>query len=137
MGRKRKITLKKYIFDKFYVNVDSYKNRVAYFNIRFNYKQEGETNNDVSKLKKEMETLFKKEYQYLERSRHILEIEMVDMMRQCTARCSLNGYFLIFDNYEDYVLKHAQELMNKLQTMFNQMNFQIISPQKNNIIETY
>ena len=101
MGRPKKRTNKIYTFDNFYIDIDVYKKDVVHFKIRFDYKQEGDINLNVSKLKGKVETIFKKEYQYVERSRHIFDIEMADIMKQRTARCSLNGYFLIFDDYEN------------------------------------
>lgn len=138
MGRPRKKTNKKYIFDNFYVNIDTYKKKVVNFQIRFDYQQEGDIEINVARLKREIETQLKKEFQYLERSRHIFEVEMVDTMKQHTARCSLNGYFLIFDDYEEFVVRHSQELMKTITTLFNQMNFQIILPEKkNNYTKTF
>lgn len=138
MGRKRKNFNKIYTFDNFYIDIDVYKKDVVYFKIRFDYKQEGDINLNVSSLKKEVEKQFKKEYKYLERSRHIFDIEMADIMKQRTARCSLNGYFLIFDDYEEFVLTHAQELMKNIQTLFNQMELSIILPiSKNKYTKTY
>lgn len=138
MGRPKKRTNKIYTFDNFYIDIDVYKKDVVHFKIRFDYKQEGDINLDVSKLKKEVEKQFKKEYKYLERSRHIFDIEMADIMKQHTARCSLNGYFLIFDDYEEFVLQHAQELMKNIQTLFNEMELSIILPiNKNKYTKTY
>ena len=138
MGRPKKRTNKIYTFDNFYIDIDVYKKDVVHFKIRFDYKQEGDINLNVSKLKKEVETIFKKEYQYVERSRHIFDIEMADMMKQRTARCSLNGYFLIFDDYEEFVLQHAQELMKNIQTLFNEMELSIFLPiSKNKYTKTY
>ena len=139
MARPKRKTLKKYIFDNFYVTIDTYKKKVVFFKIRFNYQKEDEERVDVSKIKSGVEALFKREFQYMERSRHIYEVDMVEAIKQRTgARCSLNGYFMIFDDYEDYVIKHAQELMKTITTLFNQMNFQIILPErKNNYTKTY
>ena len=138
MGRKRKNFNKIYTFDNFYVDIDVYKKDVVHFKIRFDYKQEGYINLNVSGLKKEVENQFKKEYQYVERSRHIFDIEMAEIMKQRTARCSLNGYFIIFDDYEEFVLQHAQELMKNIQTLFNQMELNIILPtNKNKYTKTY
>lgn len=138
MGRKRKNFNKIYTFDNFYIDIDVYKKDVVHFKIRFDYKQEGDINLNVSSLKKEVEKQFKKEYKYLERSRHIFDIEMAEIMKQRTARCSLNGYFLIFDDYEEFVLQHAQELMKNIQTLFNQMELSIILPiSKNKYTKTY
>lgn len=132
MGRPRKKTNKKYIFDNFYVNIDTYKKKVVNFQIRFDYQQEGDIEINVVRLKREIETQLKKEFQYLERSRHIFEVEMVDTMKQHTARCSLNGYFLIFDDYEEFVLQHAHKVMNNLQILFNQKNLEILLPERTN-----
>lgn len=132
MGRPRKKTNKKYIFDNFYIDIDIYKKDVVHFKIRFNYQQENNVERNVSKLKGKVETIFKKEYQYLERSRHIFEVEMVDTLTTRTGRCALNGYFLIFDDYEEFVLQHAQKVMNNLQVLFNQKNFQILLPERTN-----
>ena len=138
MGRPKKRTNKIYTFDNFYIDIDVYKKDVVHFKIRFDYKQEGDINLNVSKLKKEVENQFRKEYQYLERSRHIFDIEMAEIMKQRTGRCSLNGYFLIFDDYEEFVLQHAQELMKNIQTLFNQMELSIILPtNKNKYTKTY
>ena len=138
MGRPRKKTNKKYIFDNFYIDIDIYKKDVVHFKIRFNYQQENNIERNVSKLKGKVETIFKKEYQYLERSRHIFEVEMVDTLTTRTGRCALNGYFLIFDDYEEFVLTHAQELMKNIQTLFNQMELSIILPtNKNKYTKTY
>lgn len=138
MGRPRKKTNKIYIFDNFYIDIDIYKKDVVHFKIRFNYQQENNVERNVSKLKGKVETIFKKEYQYLERSRHIFDIEMAEIMKQRTARCSLNGYFIIFDDYEEFVLQHAQELMKNIQTLFNQMELNIILPtNKNKNTKTY
>lgn len=128
MGRPKKKTNKKYIFDNFYIDIDIYKHKVVHFKIRFNYQQENSVETNVSKLKGKVETIFKKEYQYLERSRHIFEVEMVDTLTTRTGRCALNAYFLIFDDYEEFVLQHAQEVMNKLQVLFNQKDLQILLP---------
>ena len=138
MGRPKKRTNKIYTFDNFYIDIDVYKKDVVHFKIRFDYKQEGDINLNVSKLKGKVETIFKKEYQYVERSRHIFDIEMADIMKQRTARCSLNGYFLIFDDYEEFVLTHAQELMKNIQTLFSQMELSIFLPiSKNKYTKTY
>ena len=138
MGRKKKKTNNIYTFDNFYVDIDVYKKDVVHFKIRFDYKQEGDINLNVSKLKGKVENQFKKEYQYLERSRHIFDIEMAEIMKQRTGRCSLNGYFLIFDDYEEFVLQHAQELMKNIQTLFSQMELSIFLPiSKNKYTKTY
>ena len=125
MGRPRKKTNKKYIFDNFYIDIDIYKKDVVHFKIRFNYQQENNIERNVSKLKGKVETIFKKEYQYLERSRHIFEVEMVDTLTTRTGRC-------LFDDYEEFVLQHAQKVMNNLQVLFNQKNFQILLPERTN-----
>lgn len=132
MGRPKKKTNKKYIFDNFYIDIDIYKKDVVHFKIRFNYQQENNIERNVSKLKGKVEIIFKKEYQYLERSRHIFEVEMVDTLTTRTGRCALNGYFLIFDDYEEFVLTHAQEVMNKLQILFSQKDLQILLPERTN-----
>lgn len=138
MGRPRKNFSKKYIYDKFYLTFDIYKHKVAYFKIRFDYESEEEAKQNIEKLKRETETLFKKEFQYLERSRHILEVEMVDELRQKTARCSLNGYFLKFDDYEEFIIAHAENLMEKLEILFENNNLKLKLPKgQNNRIKTY
>ena len=138
MGRPRKNFSKKYIYDKFYLTFDIYKKKVAYFKIRFDYESDDETKQNIKKLKREMETLFKKEFQYIERSRHILEVEMADEMRQETARCSLNGYFLIFDDYEEFIIAHTENLMEKLEILFENSNLKLKLPKGlNNRIKTY
>ena len=138
MGRPKKKTNKIYTFDNFYIDIDIYKKHVVHFKIRFDYKQEDDINLNVSGLKKEVENQLKREYRYLERSRHIFEVEMADIMKQRTARCSLNGYFLIFDDYEEFVLTHAQELMRNIQILFNQMELDIMLPtSKNKYSKTY
>jgi hypothetical protein len=92
----------------------------------------------INNLKKELELLFKKEFQYLERSRHIMEVEMADEMRQETARCSLNGYFLIFDDYEEFIIAHTENLMEKLEILFENNNLKLKLPKgQNNCIKTY
>lgn len=138
MGRPRKKTNKKYIFDNFYIDIDIYKKNVVHFKIRFNYQQENNIERNISKLKGKVESIFKKEYQYLERSRHIFEVEMADTLITRTGRCALNGYFLIFDDYEEFVLTHAKKVMNNLQVLFNQKNLQILLPERtNNYTKTY
>lgn len=139
MGRSRKNFSKKHIYDKFYLTFDVYKHKVAYFKIRFDYQTDSEEIQNTTKgLKNKLETLFKKEFEYLERSRHIFEVEMADEMSTKTARCSLNGYFLIFDDYEEFVLQHAHELMKNIETLFNQMELNIILPtNKNKYTKTY
>lgn len=132
MGRNKKKTLKKYLFDDYYVNIDVYKKKVICFNIRFNYVQESIKVINVTKMKGDLENLFNKEFQYLERSRHLLEVDMVDEMTTKTGRCSLNGYFLRFDDYEDFILRHAQELMKNTKTLFNKNNFEIKMPERTN-----
>lgn len=138
MGRKRKNFSKNHIYDKFYLTFDVYKHKVAYFKIRFDYQNDNEELPNISKLKKELELLFKKEFQYLERSRHIMEVEMADEMRQETARCSLNGYFLIFDDYEEFIIAHAENLMEKIEILFGNNNLKLILPtSKNKYTKTY
>ena len=138
MGRPRKNFSKKYIYDKFYLTFDIYKKKVAYFKIRFDYESDDETKQNIKKLKREMETLFKKEFQYIERSRHILEVEMADEMRQETARCSLNGYFLKFEDYEEFIIAHTENLMEKLEILFENSNLKLKLPKGlNNRIKTY
>ena len=138
MGRKRKNFSKKCTYDKFYLTFDVYKKKVAYFKIRFDYQTDNEELPSINKLKKELELLFKKEFQYLERSRHIMEVEMADEMRQETARCSLNGYFLIFDDYEEFIIAHTENLMEKLEILFENNNLKLKLPKgQNNCIKTY
>ena len=138
MGRKRKNFSKKHIYDNFYLTFDVYKHKVAYFKIRFDYQTDNEELPSINKLKKELELLFKKEFQYLERSRHIMEVEMADEMRQETARCSLNGYFLIFDDYEEFIIVHTENLMEKLEILFENNNLKLKLPKgQNNCIKTY
>ena len=76
--------------------------------------------------------MFIKEFQYLERSRHIFEVEMADEMRQKTARCSLNGYFLIFDDYEEFIIAHTENLMEKVEMLFEKNNLKLILPKVQN-----
>ena len=138
MGRKRKNFSKKYIYDNFYLTFDVYKDKVAFFKIRFNYESKDDTKQNIEKLKMETETLFKKEFEYLERSRHILEVEMVDEMRNKTARCSLNGYFLKFDDYEEFIIAHADKLMEKVEVLFEKDNLKLKLPKgQNNRTKTY
>ena len=138
MGRKRKNFSKKYIYDNFYLTFDVYKDKVAFFKIRFNYESKDDTKQNIEKLKMETETLFKKEFEYLERSRHILEVEMVDEMRNKTARCSLNGYFLKFDDYEEFIIAHAEKLMEKVEVLFEKDNLKLKLPKgQNNRTKTY
>ena len=132
MGRKRKNFSKKHIYDKFYLTFDVYKHKVAYFKIRFDYQTDNEELPSISKLKKELEYLFRKEFQYLERVRHIMEVEMADEMRQKTARCSLNGYFLIFDDYEEFIIAHTENLMEKVEMLFEKNNLKLILPKVQN-----
>lgn len=137
MGRKRKNFSKKYIYDNFYLTFDVYKGKVAFFKIRFNY-ESYELQKTTNGLKNKLETLFKKEFEYLERSRHILEVEMVDEMRNKTARCSLNGYFLKFDDYEEFIIAHAEKLMEKVEVLFEKDNLKLKLPKgQNNRIKTY
>ena len=128
MGRPRKNFSKKCIYDNFYLTFDVYKKKVAYFKIRFDYQTDNEELPSINKLKKELELLFKKEFQYIERSRHILEVEMADEMRQETARCSLNGYFLIFDDYEEFIIAHTENLMEKMEILFGNNNLKLKLP---------
>ena len=128
MGRPRKNFSKKCIYDNFYLTFDVYKKKVAYFKIRFDYQTDNEELPSINKLKKELELLFKKEFQYLERSRHIMEVEMADEMRQETARCSLNGYFLIFDDYEEFIIAHTENLMEKMEILFENNNLKLKLP---------
>ena len=138
MGRKRKNFSKTHIYDNFYLTFDVYKKKVAYFKIRFDYESDDETKQKIKKLKRETETLFKKEFQYIELSRHIMEVEMADEMRQETARCSLNGYFLIFDDYEEFIIAHTENLMEKLEILFENNNLKLKLPKgQNNCIKTY
>lgn len=138
MGRPRKNFSKKYIYDNFYLTFDVYKGKVAFFKIRFNYESEDDTKQNIEKLKMETETLFKKEFEYLERSRHILEVEMVDEMRNKTARCSLNGYFLKFDDCEEFIIAHAEKLMEKVEVLFENNNLKLKLPKgQNNRTKTY
>lgn len=138
MGRPRKNFSKKYIYDKFYLTFDIYKKKVAYFKIRFNYETDSEELPNTSKLKKELELLFRKEFQYLERSRHILEVEMVEKLSTKTARCSLNGYFLKFDDYEEFIIAHTENLMEKVEVLFEKNNLKLKLPKgQNNRIKTY
>lgn len=138
MGRKRKNFSKKYIYDKFYLTFDIYKHKVAYFKIRFNYETDSEELPNTSKLKKELELLFRKEFQYLERSRHILEVEMVEKLSTKTARCSLNGYFLKFDDYEEFIIAHTENLMEKVEVLFEKNNLKLKLPKgQNNRTKTY
>ena len=118
--------------------IDVYKDKVAFFKIRFNYESKDDTKQNIEKLKMETETLFKKEFEYLERSRHILEVEMVDEMRNKTARCSLNGYFLKFDDYEEFIIAHAEKLMEKVEVLFEKDNLKLKLPKgQNNRTKTY
>lgn len=138
MGRPRKNFSKNHIYDNFYLTFDVYKHKVAYFKIRFDYQTDNEELPNISKLKKELELLFRKEFQYIERSRHIYEVEMADEMRQETARCSLNGYFLIFDDYEEFIIAHTENLMEKLEILFENNNLKLKLPKgQNNCIKTY
>lgn len=138
MGRPRKNFSKNHIYDNFYLTFDVYKHKVAYFKIRFDYQTDNEELPSISKLKKELELLFRKEFQYIERSRHIYEVEMADEMRQETARCSLNGYFLIFDDYEEFIIAHTENLMEKLEILFENNNLKLKLPKgQNNCIKTY
>ena len=138
MARPRKNFSKKYKYDKFYLTFDVYKHKVAYFKIRFNYQTDNEELPNISKLKKELELLFRKEFQYLERSRHILEVEMVDEMSMKTARCSLNGYFLKFDDYEEFIIVHAEKLIEKVEVLFEKNNLKLKLPKgQNNRTKTY
>lgn len=138
MGRPRKNFSKNHIYDNFYLTFDVYKHKVAYFKIRFDYQTDNEELPNISKLKKELELLFRKEFQYIERSRHIYEVEMADEMRQETARCSLNGYFLIFDDYEEFIIAHTENLMEKLEILFENNNLKLRLPKgQNNCIKTY
>ena len=132
MGRKRKNFSKKHIYDKFYLTFDVYKHKVAYFKIRFDYQTDNEELPSISKLKKELEYLFRKEFQYLERVRHIMEVEMADEMRQKTARCSLNGYFLIFDDYEEFIIAHAENVIEKVELLFEKFNLKLKLPKAQN-----
>ena len=82
--------------------------------------------------------MFRKEFQYLERSRHILEVEMVEKLSTKTARCSLNGYFLKFDDYEEFIIVHTENLMEKVEVLFEKNNLKLKLPKgQNNRIKTF
>lgn len=53
-------------------------------------------------------------------------------MKKETARCSLNGYFLKFDDYEEFIIAHTENLMEKLEILFGNNNLKLKLPKGQN-----
>ena len=138
MARPKKKTNKKYIFDNFYIDIDIYKRKVVTFQLRFDFKRDSKEEIDGSELKGKLNDMFENEFSYIKRSRHIFETDFPLTISQTTGCCSFNCYFMIIDDYEEYILKHAQNLMKNVETLLNQKDFQTILPtRKNNYTKTY
>ena len=138
MGRKRRNNAKRYLFDNFYIDISIYKKTVVNFQLRFNFGRDSDSIEDISLLREKTKSMFKDEFSHIGRSRHIINIDMTDTMRERTAHCSLNAYFLLFDGYEDYVVERSKILMDKLVTLFKDNGMELILPLRaNKYTKTY
>lgn len=136
MGRKKKKTFKKRVYPKWYITVDEYKKTVVITHIRFDYKAEDET--DTNGLRELIEKMLDKEFEYVKRKRNIFEVSMADYMRQKTARCSISLYFLNFEDSEEYIIRHSEQLMQDIEELFDTKGLELILPQgsrTNNMID--
>lgn len=128
----------KYRYDDFCLTTDIYKKAVISFFIRFDYEDKNKTELiDITELRNKVERMFNKEFQFVQRKRHLLEIEMGKDMRYTSGHCQLNGYFLKevldntpYDSYDDYIIEHSQKLMEDLRKLFKGHNLTIITPQR-------
>ena len=130
---------KKYRYDDFWLTSNIYKGVVISFSIRFDYENKDNTEQiDISDLRNEVERMFNKEFEFIHRKRHLLEIEMSDYLRYTSGHCGLTGYFLKevlentpYDTYDDYIIEHSQNLIeNHIRKLFKEHNLTIIEPQR-------
>lgn len=138
MARPKKSTTKKFRYDDFCLTTSIYKKTVISFCLRFDYEDKNKTELiDITELRNKVEKMFNKEFQFVQRKRHLLEIEMGQNMKYTSGHCQLNGYFLKevlentpYDSYDDYIIEHSQKLMEDLRKLFKEHNLTIIAPQR-------
>lgn len=138
MARPKKSHTNKYKYNDFWLTTDIYKKTVISFFIRFDYEDKGKTELiDITQLRNKVEKMFNKEFQFVQRKRHLLEIEMGQSMKYTSGHAQLTGYFLKevlektpYDSYDDYIIEHSQKLMEDLRKLFKEHNLTIIEPQR-------
>ena len=131
MARPRKKTFKLYHFDKYALKLDIYKNDVVYSRIRFNYVHDTTERTDVKELKYRLWSMAEHEFSDV-RGRRIVDVDMTEETRSKKSVCTITVCFRkTDDDYGEYVLCNAANLMDKASELFEEYGFSVVSPGEN------
>lgn len=130
MARPRKKTFKMFHLPTYALKLDIYKKDVVYSRARFNFVHDTTERTDVKWLKYRLWSIAEHEFSDV-RGRRIVDIDMPEETRSEKSVCTITVCFKKKDdddNYEEYVLSHVANVMDKALELFAEYGFSVVSP---------